>query len=186
MGRMGCVAQQCHPNLADSLVIARWMEWKPIGFVFVCLCCRLSPKLGETARVYVCVHPFKKKLKNTHFLETEKKKMVVIFFKCTSFSLNDINVAYKMEKLTLYTYFHTFTYPFICTIYVQIFKTVWCTLRASLGKLHKSRKFAAFYTTPSTSFCTVKARLYTQGSWVLSYLHVFIKKNVDFFRNAPR
>ena len=43
--------QQCHPNLAGSLVIARGTEWGPHCFV-VLLCCRLPPKLGDMAKVY--------------------------------------------------------------------------------------------------------------------------------------
>ena len=37
--------------MAGSLVIAGRTEWNPIVFV-VLLCCRLPPKLGETAKVY--------------------------------------------------------------------------------------------------------------------------------------
>ena len=42
--------QQCHPNSAGSLVIARMSEI-PIVLLFP-VCCWLPPKLGETAKVY--------------------------------------------------------------------------------------------------------------------------------------
>ena len=42
--------QQCHPNSVGSLVIARRTEWNIV--LLFSLCCRLPPKLGETAKVY--------------------------------------------------------------------------------------------------------------------------------------
>ena len=50
-GGWAVLLQQCHPNSAGSLVIARGTEWGPHCFV-VLLCCKLLPKLGEMAKVY--------------------------------------------------------------------------------------------------------------------------------------
>ena len=49
MGNWAVSPQQCHPNSAGSLVIARRTEW---NIVLLFLCCWLPPKLGETAKVY--------------------------------------------------------------------------------------------------------------------------------------
>ena len=44
--------QQCHPNLAGSLVIARRTEYNPHCFLLLSLFCQLPLKLGQTAKVY--------------------------------------------------------------------------------------------------------------------------------------
>ena len=53
-GGWAVLLQQCHPNSAGSLVIARRTESNPhCFFVFLCVCCWPAPsKLGETAKVY--------------------------------------------------------------------------------------------------------------------------------------
>ena len=50
-GGWAVLLQQSHPNSAGSLVIARRTECNPHCFC-VSLCCRLPPKLRETAKVY--------------------------------------------------------------------------------------------------------------------------------------
>ena len=51
-GGWAVLLQQCHPNLAGSLVIARRTEWNIVLLFFCVVGSRLPPKLGETAKVY--------------------------------------------------------------------------------------------------------------------------------------
>ena len=61
-GRMGCVAPAVPSNTVCitmrvqklSMYIARRTELKSPLFLLFLLCCRLPPKLGEMAKVYVC------------------------------------------------------------------------------------------------------------------------------------